>query len=349
VNNEKAIKGILHTFLINCSSKLHLFINHINCTFAKRYNFCLRMNKDLDLKKVESYLVPEMDAVVRLSDFYKPDMFKTINSRVAMKKAIKKGLIKIDGDIGFTGDHLKGGECIEIYQAIEQKIKPYISIKLEVIYEDDDLAVVNKPCGIVVSGNKRWTLENALSGNLKQSMKPDALLRPQPVHRLDYPTSGVLLIAKTSQAVLFLNKLFEERKIVKIYHAITIGSLSKSGLINSAIENKEAETEFKVLRSIESSKYDFLNLTELKPHTGRRHQLRIHMSENGNPIFGDLKYGVDGLILKGKGLYLHASSLSFIHPFTKKAMLIQAAMPQKFTKLFPEFKTAIKKGLSEKV
>ena len=296
------------------------------------------MNKEGGLKKIESYVVPEMEAVVRLSDFFKPGIFKSLSSRMAMKKAIKKGLVKIDGDIGFTGDHLKGGECIEIYQAIQQNIKPNISIKLEVIYEDDDLAVVNKPCGIVVSGNKRWTLENALSGNLKKSLKPEALLRPQPVHRLDYPTSGVLLIAKTSQAVLLLNKLFEERKIVKTYHAITIGSMNQSGLIKSAIENKEAETEFKVLENIESPKYKLLNLTELKPHTGRRHQLRIHMSESGNPIFGDLKYGKEGFILKGKGLYLHASSLSFIHPFTKEAMFIQANLPKKFTKLFPDYK-----------
>ncbi len=295
-----------------------------------------------DLKKVESYTVPELDAIVRLSDFYQAGIFITINSRAAMKKAIKNGLIKINGKTGFTGDHLRGGECIEIYQNIKQTVKPDIPLKIEVLYEDDDLAVVNKPCGIVVSGNKRWTLENALSGNLKKSSRDDALLRPEPVHRLDYPTSGVVLIAKTSQSVLLLNKLFEDRKIDKVYHAVIIGSLKEAGIIQSKIENKDARSEYKVMSSIESPKFKFLNLTELKPHTGRRHQLRIHMSGIGNPIFGDLKYGKEGLILKGKGLYLHASSLSFVHPFTKKKMFIQAALPKKFTKLFPEFDTVSK-------
>lgn len=288
-------------------------------------------------KKVESYTVPKMDAVVRLSDFFKAGIFKTISSRKAMKNAIKKGLLRIDGDVGYTGDHLKGGECIEIFQPIQQKVKPDISFKLEVIYEDEHLAVVNKPCGIVVSGNKSWTLENALSGNLKKSNKEDALLRPEPVHRLDYPTSGVLLVAKTSETVFLLNKLFEDRKILKTYHAVTIGLMNRNGTLNSRVEDKEAKTEFKVLSKLESPKYEFLNLTELKPLTGRRHQLRIQMSENGNPIFGDLKYGKEGLMLKGKGLYLHASSLTFIHPFTKKSMIIQATLPKKFIKLFPEF------------
>lgn len=284
--------------------------------------------------KVETYTVPEMDRV-RLSDFFKKGIFKTIPSRKAMKNAIKKGFVKIDGDIGFTGDYIKGGEIIEIFQAKEQQIKPSIPLDIEVIYEDDYLAIINKPCGIVVSGNKRWTLENALPTNLKKSSKEDVLLRPEPVHRLDYPTSGALLIAKTAQAVMLLNKLFEERRIEKIYIAVTIGKLEDSGIINTPIEDKEAKTEFKISKTIESPKYEFLNLTELRPYTGRRHQLRIHMSEHGNPIFGDLIYGKEGFILKGKGLYLHSSSLSFVHPFTNEKMIINALLPKKFIKLFP--------------
>ncbi len=286
--------------------------------------------------KVESYTVAEMDTWVRLSDFFTSGIFKTIPSRKAMKNAIKKGLVKVNGDIGYTGDHIKGGDIIEIFKSKTHKIKPSIPINIDVIYEDDYLAIVNKPCGIVVSGNKRWTLENSLSTNLKKSRTEDALQRPEPVHRLDYPTSGALLVGKTAQAVMSLNKLFEERKIKKTYTAITIGLLKDSGSIITTIENKTAKTEFKILRKIASPKYEFLNLTELKPFTGRRHQLRIHMSELGNPIFGDLKYGKEGLMLKGKGLFLHASSLSFIHPFTNDKIVIEAPLPKKFTKLFPE-------------
>ena len=289
-----------------------------------------------EYRKVESYTVAEMDAKVRLSDFFRPGIFKTIPSRKAMKNAIKKGLVKVNGDIGYTGDYIKGGDIIEIYQTKIQKTKPIIPIDITVIYEDDYLAIVDKPCGIVVSGNKRWTLENALSTNLKKSRIEDALPRPEPVHRLDYPTSGALLIGKTAKAVMILNTLFEERKIEKSYTAVTIGEMKNSGTITSPIEDKTAKTGFKILQKITSPKYKFLNLTELKPHTGRRHQLRIHLSEMGNPIFGDLKYGIEGLTLKGKGLYLHASSLSFIHPFTNDKMEIKAPLPKKFLKLFPE-------------
>ncbi len=300
------------------------------------------MKLDDELIKVESYIVPEMDRV-RLSDFFKADQFKTIHSRKAMKNAIKKGLVRINGEQGYTGDYISGGELIDIYQPKTQKIKASIDFSLDVLFEDDHLAVVNKPCGIVVSGNKQWTLENALAPNLVKSPKEDALQRPEPVHRLDYPTSGALLIAKTAQAVMRLNTLFEERQIAKTYIAVTIGLLNGSGRISTPIDKKTASTEFTILHIIPSPKYTFLNLTELKPNSGRRHQLRIHMTEMGNPIFGDLKYGQEGLMLKGKGLYLHAFSLSFIHPFTSEAMNIHAPLPKKFIKLFPEAISVLKK------
>lgn len=297
---------------------------------------CEILSRDKHLKHLESYTVPEMDVAVRLSDFFKADTFKTIASRKAMKNAIKKGLVKINGKTGYTGDYLRGGELIEIFRNETENVKPSIDFKLEVIYEDEFLAVVNKPCGIVVSGNKRWTLENSLPGNIKRSSEPDALIRPEPVHRLDYPTSGTLLVAKTSSAVRLLNKIFEEREIKKFYAAVTIGNQPKSGVIEKEIEGKASESEFEVLQRIISPKYDFLNLTKLKPNTGRRHQLRIHLLTIGHPIFGDLKYGIDGLKLKGKGLYLHASCLSFVHPFTHEKKKVLAPLPSKFVKLFPD-------------
>ncbi len=285
-------------------------------------------------KKVESYKVPTLDKKMRLSDFV-PGIFKTISSKKGMKNAIKKGLVKINGETGYTADYITGGETIELYQSKIPENKPTIDLNIEVVFEDDYLAIVNKPAGILVSGNKKWTLENALSFNLEKSAKKDALHRPEPIHRLDYPTSGALLVGKTTQAVMALNKLFEERKIKKTYYAVTIGLIEDSGTINTKIDNKIAETEFKILSRLPSLKYGFLNLTKLKPHTGRRHQLRIHMAERGNPIFGDLKYGKDGLILQGKGLYLHASGLKFLHPITSAVVSINIPLPKKFKKLFP--------------
>ena len=197
------------------------------------------------------------------------------------------------------------------------------------------MAIINKPAGILVSGNKKYTLENALATSLTKSKQKDALFYPEPIHRLDYPTSGAILIGKTSQAVIFLNKMFEEQKIKKKYKAITIGSQKEYGIIECPINKKSSKSEFKNIMSIPSRKYDFLNLVELIPYTGRTHQLRIHMSTIGNPILGDLKYGKEGLISMGNGLYLQSSNISFIHPFTNNEVEIAIPLPKKFSKMFP--------------
>jgi len=293
------------------------------------------MEPEDQLKIVETYKVPELDTAMRLSDFV-PGIFKTISSKKGMKNAIKKGLVKINGTAGYTSDYIKGGEIIELFQSTVPSKKPSITLPIEVLYEDDYLAIVSKPAGIVVSGNKKITLGNALLNSLKSSNQEDALIRPEPIHRLDYATSGALLIGKTSNTIIALNKLFEERKIEKKYYAVTIGSMTDSGTITTPIENKPSKSTFKVLNRLESSKYEFLNLVELIPHTGRRNQLRIHMAEIGNPIFGDQKFGKERLILLGKGLYLHSFSLGFIHPATNQKLIIKAPIPKKLLKLFPE-------------
>jgi len=289
---------------------------------------------NLELKKVEFYSVPKLEERVRLSDFA-PGVFKTIFSKKGIKKAIKKGFVTINGDVGYTSDYINGGELIELFQPINTPKKPIIDILLQVIYEDDYLAIINKPAGIVVSGNKKFTIENALSFNLKQSKQKDAIL-PEPIHRLDYPTSGVLLIGKTSQAVILLNKLFEEREIQKKYFAITIGHQNDAGIIETSVDGKPSKSEYKTVSRLESRKYESLNLLELNPYTGRRHQLRVHLASIGNPILGDIKYGKEGLVGKGKGLYLHAFSLNFNHPFTKKDLEVSISLPKKFLKLFPK-------------
>ncbi|RLD64685.1 MAG: RluA family pseudouridine synthase [Bacteroidetes bacterium] len=281
---------------------------------------------------LESIQVPKLEKAVRLSDL-SSEYFRTINSRKAFKNTIKKGLVHINGSIGFTADFIYGGEEITVYESEIQPIKPSIELKIEVLYEDDYLAIVNKPAGIVVSGNKKWTLENALPGNLTLSSQSDAIA-PEPIHRLDYPTSGVLLIGKTRSIIISLNKLFEERSIQKIYYAICIGEMKDQGLIEIDVDEKVSKTEFEVLERVNSPKYNFLNLVELKPHSGRRHQLRKHLSAIGNPILGDLLYGKEGLILKGKGLYLHALSLEFEHPITNDNIRVEAPLPKKYKKIF---------------
>jgi 23S rRNA pseudouridine1911/1915/1917 synthase len=284
---------------------------------------------------IETHSVSILKHPVRLSQ-YLPGVFTTITTKSGIKKAIKKGLVQINGEIGYTADFISGGELIELFREQNLATKPIIKLPIEVLFEDDYLAIVNKPAGIVVSGNKKITLENALPNNLKVSEQPDALHRPEPIHRLDYATSGALLIGKTSSTVIALNKLFEERKIEKKYLAVTIREMSKEGIVSSSIENKPSKSTFHVLRSLDSPKYERLNLVELCPHTGRRNQLRIHMAEMGNPILGDQKFGEEGFILKGKGLYLHAYAFKFAHPHTKQHIVVKAAIPRKILKLFPK-------------
>lgn len=239
----------------------------------------------------------------------------------------------MDGIIATTATFIKGGERIEFKGSIEASSKKVLYLDLEVIYEDDYLAVIHKPAGILVSGNSFKTIANALSENLIKSNQADAV-RPQPVHRLDYPTTGVLLVGKTSNCISALNQLFENKSIIKTYFAVAIGKMQERGSITVLIDDKEAISEYEVLETVVSERFEFLNLVKLYPKTGRRHQLRKHLASIGNPILGDAMYGIENLILKGKGLYLHAYSLEFIHPITKEKMKIEDKLPAKFGKLF---------------
>lgn len=229
---------------------------------------------------------------------------------------------------------IQGGEDIGCKINSEGAKDRKLQLDLEVLFEDDFLAVINKPAGILVSGNKFLTVANALAQNLKPSNQLDAL-QPQPIHRLDYATSGVLLVGKTSQSIQKLGELFSSREIEKTYYAITIGSQKNNGEVHTPIDDKPASSEFQVMDSVDSLRFGKLNLVKLYPKTGRRHQLRKHQFEIGNPILGDKEYGIEGLIHQGNGLYLHAYSLDFTHPFTNYKILINKALPPKFTRIFP--------------
>lgn len=185
----------------------------------------------------------------------------------------------------------------------------------------------------MVSGNSFMTINNALHQNIKPSSLKNAI-DPRAVHRLDYPTTGLLVIGKTSESVLKLNKQFAEKKVEKQYLATTIGKMSSQGEINSLIDDKQALTTYKTIETVRSNRFEFLNLVVLSPKTGRRHQLRKHLAAIGNPILGDKEYAIEGLALKGKGLYLHALAIKFAHPITGKNLCIKSLMPIRFLKLF---------------
>ena len=255
-------------------------------------------------------------------------------TKSALKKALKKKLILVDGIRATSATFIHGGERIELIQWVVKGKRRQVQLALKVLYEDDHLAVVQKPAGIEVSGNRFLTVANALAQNLEKSTALDAVV-PQPVHRLDYPTTGALLVGKTGSAVMLLNQLFEIKQIQKVYYAVAIGDMKPSGRVEVAVDGKISISYYDVLQKISSERFGFLSLVKLQPKTGRRHQLRKHLASIGNPILGDADYGKEGLVLKGKGLYLHAYSLEFIHPVTQANVLVQSELPKKFLKLFP--------------
>ncbi len=160
----------------------------------------------------------------------------------------------------------------------------------------------------------------------------DALNWTLPVHRLDNQTSGLLIIAKTKLARKNLGLAFENKTIEKTYQAVVIGSAPENGQVDKPIEEKKSVSNFVKLKTVKSLKNEFLSLLELKPKTGRTHQLRIHCASLELPILGDKLYGREGLVLKHKGLFLTAVSITFAHPRSNKIISVTIPTPYKFLK-----------------
>jgi len=260
---------------------------------------------------------------------YAIKVFPIIPSRNGIKKAIKRGEFLINGIEAETGTWVKPGQSIELISSDTPEI-PVYRMELEVIYEDNYIAVINKPAGITVSGNRFKTVENALPFNLSSSSAEDALGRPGPVHRLDSPTSGLLLIAKTRSSQINLGNQFETRDIKKRYRAVVKGNIVKNGSVVSDIDGRDSVTEYIPVKSVRSIKNEWVTLVDLFPGTGRTHQLRRHMSGAGYPIIGDKQYGAKGDLFRGKGLFLAAVELSFTHPISGAPVSIVIGEPDKF-------------------
>lgn len=229
--------------------------------------------------------------------------------------------------------YIKEGDRIELRIPLSKTKHKAFRLDLTCLYEDEHLAIIYKQAGVLTSGNSFKTIANALPNNIKTSTEADAIL-PQPAHRLDFATTGILAVGKTRSALHKLNRAFEEQRIKKVYFAICIGSLPSYGIIDFPIDGKEAKTYYHIVDSVASPRFGQLQLVQLLPITGRRHQLRKHLFAMGNPILGDPTYFNENHLLKGKGLYLHAYSLSFQHPKTDKTIFITDLLPERFRKIF---------------
>ncbi len=280
-------------------------------------------DNDLGLNFIEKHLVP-FSPQMRLSD-YAVSKFESLPSRKSVKKAIKRGFLLVDGEVSETGHWVKEGEVLTVIA--DQTVRPVYERTIKVLYEDDHLAAVQKPADLPVSGNSFRTLQNALSFNLIPSPQKDALTVPRPVHRLDRLTGGVVLIAKTFSAAANLGSQFEDRTVEKTYLAWVSGIFDSPMTFENLIDGKEALTAIEPIRNLHHRRFSEITLVEAKPKTGRRNQIRIHLSEAGFPILGDLKFGG---VKSGKGLFLFAKAISFSHPVLNELMEIKGVVPKKF-------------------
>ena len=271
-------------------------------------------------------------------------------SRVAVQKLIENQKLIVNGKNVKSSYKVKLGDVIEfeIEEPQEIDIKPE-DIPLEVLYEDNDIIVVNKPKGMVVhpaNGNLDGTLVNAVMAKCKNSLSGiGGKIRPGIVHRLDKDTSGAIIVAKNDKAHIKLSNQLKNHEIEKTYIALVRGivkpneatidmpiSRSTSDRKKMAVDKngKKAITHFKVLK-----RYPKHNCTllEIKIETGRTHQIRVHLSEIGYPIIGDGVYSSGKNEWGIEGQCLHAKSLKFKHPITGKEMYIEAPLPKYFEEL----------------
>lgn len=290
-------------------------------------------------------------------------------SRARIQSLIRDGEIEVNG-ISETSPSLKieAGDDITICIPDPVDATPKAEmINLDVIYEDGDLLVINKPAGFVVhpgAGNHDGTLVNALLHHCGDSLSGiGGVLRPGIVHRLDKDTSGLMVVAKNDKAHSGLSEQLSDRSLTRIYHALVLGKpMPPFGIIDKPIGRdlknrqkmavtaknaKEAITEYKVLKGFN----DVLSLVECKLRTGRTHQIRVHMAHNKYPLIGDPFYGTQktalNAALKNAGYTeevrgsiadfprqaLHAKEISFIHPLLNKRFSFNCDYPQDLLKL----------------
>ena len=275
-------------------------------------------------------------------------------SRSHANEQIKNGLILVNGQVKKAKYAVKAGDVIT-YELPEPEALEYVAenLPLDIVYQDEDVAVVNKAQGMVVHpsvGHTSGTLVNALMYHIKDLSGINGVLRPGIVHRIDKDTSGLLMIAKNDDAHIKLAEELKDKKSLRKYWAIVHGNLPNDrGVIEAPIgrsekdrkkqavtaKGKPAVTRFHVLE-----RFGNYTLVELQLETGRTHQIRVHMAYIGHPVAGDEVYG-PRKTLKGHGQFLHARTLGFTHPKTGEVMEFTAEAPA----IFQETLEKLRKGM----
>jgi 23S rRNA pseudouridine1911/1915/1917 synthase len=339
--------------------------------------------------------VPEEGAGQRL-DQYLAAQLSEINSkkeevsRARVQQLIEKGEVLVNGAVAKASLRLKGDGAEQITVMVPPHAPPLRAmaeeIALEIVYEDDDLAIVNKPAGMMVhagagatdDARNRGTLVNALLHHFGKLSAVGGELRPGIVHRLDRATSGLMVVAKNDEAHRRLAKQFSGREVHKTYVALVHGWPKQDrGTIQSAISRhsqkrtrmttrgfggRDAVTHYTVQQKIDSP-YGKFALVELKIETGRTHQIRVHMSSLGHPVVGDALYGAPGelrsqsnkrraagmpAILSLNRNFLHSAKLELKHPRTKELLRFSSSLPEELEGLLYSLEKPPAKGIPNK-
>tara|TARA_A100000164_G_scaffold180143_1_gene160060 strand:- start:164 stop:1144 length:981 start_codon:yes stop_codon:yes gene_type:complete len=326
------------------------------------------------MEKNISFIVKESENNLRVDVII--NKREELISRTRIKNLILKEKLKLNNEIirnpskkVTAGDKLS----LQIPEPEKASLKPY-DFKLKIIYEDDDLLIIDKPAGIIMhpgAGNYDKTIVNALINYDKRSLSNIGdELRPGIVHRIDKNTSGLIVIAKNNEAHENLSNQFSKHTIIRVYQLLIWGKLRpSSGKIDTFItrssknrqlmevsrsKGKKAITNYKTIEIFENDKSPTLSLVECKLETGRTHQIRVHMSHMGNSIVGDDKYkkkykklkntdlSLENLITKLSRQFLHAKTLGFIHPKTKKKMVFSSILPKELNNLLKALRNTSK-------
>lgn len=308
-----------------------------------------------------TFAAAKQDSGQRLDRFLVAQMPET--SRARIQDWIASGRVLLDGAEVKASLKLRGCERIEVRPASPAPLRAQAEdLPLDILYEDDDLAVVNKAAGVTVhagAGRSEGTLVNALLHHFDQLSQAGGELRPGIVHRLDRFTSGALVVAKHDRAHQALAKQFQSRTIRKIYWALVHGDPTRHRSMGRVIEaggrrwvrlemaisrdrrsrvrmaargpGRTAQTDFRVLK--QNSEYSLL---EVRIATGRTHQIRVHLSAIGHPVVGDRLYGAAKApagLPPLERFYLHAREIGFEHPSTGEPLRMTAPLPAEFTEL----------------
>jgi len=295
-------------------------------------------------------------------------------SRTRLQNLIRNGHVKLNNvTVNEVSKKIKNEDKIEVTFPLPKEtiIKPN-KIPLDILYDDDDIIIINKLPGVVVhpgAGNYEKTIVNGLLFKYQSNLSSvGGKLRPGIVHRIDKDTSGVIVVAKNDNAHINLSKQFSDHTIKRKYEALVWGSLKpQSGKINERIsrsvknrqlmavrkeKGKKAITNYKTLEIFQNLNLPKISLIECRLETGRTHQIRVHMNFKGNPILGDKSYGkskrkfkkinanIEKKINNFNRQALHAKSLGFVHPKTGKEIFFEAERPKDFDTLIKSLKKA---------